>query len=160
MKRLVLLAGFAFALLTVTAQESRYIVKTKGVKKTAVKAAKEDAAQEEDPEATDFVGRNFRFYSMCDWKEGMRFMVIPEKYDLLVSTFRDATNNNEVSSGNLRHKIMVYKGHEDMPNGRVHINFFCEDENRDYYYELPNGTFNDYCYGKMGVPTLAYLGVE
>ena len=158
MKRLVLLAGFAFALLTVTAQESRYIVKTKGVKKTAVKAAKEDAAQEEDPEATDFVGRNFRFYSMCDWKEGMRFMVIPEKYDLLVSTFRDATNNNEVSSGNLRHKIMVYKGHEDMPNGRVHINFFCEDENRDYYYELPNGTFNDYCYGKMGVPTLAYLG--
>ena len=158
MKRLVLLAGFAFALLTVTAQDSRYIVKTKGVKKTAVKAAKEDAAQEEDPEATDFVGRNFRFYSMCDWKEGMRFMVIPEKYDLLVSTFRDATNNNEVSSGNLRHKIMVYKGHEDMPNGRVHINFFCEDENRDYYYELPNGTFNDYCYGKMGVPTLAYLG--
>ena len=158
MKRLVLLAGFAFALLTVTAQDSRYIVKTKGVKKTAVKAAKEDAAQEEDPEATDFVGRNFHFYSMCDWKDGMRFMVVPEKYDLLVSTFRDAATNKEVSSGYLRHKIMVYKGHEDMPNGRVHINFLCEDENRDYYYELPSGTFDDYCYGKMGVPTLAYLG--
>ena len=157
MKRLVLLAGFAFALLTVTAQDSRYIVKTKGVKKTAVKAAKEEA-QDANPEATDFMGRNFRFYSMCDWKEGMRFMVIPEKYDLLVSTFRDATTHKEVGNGYLRHKIMVYKGHEDMPNGRVHINFFCEDENRDYYYELPYGTFDDYCYGKMGVPTLAYLG--
>lgn len=157
MKRLVLLAGFAFALLTVTAQDSRYIVKTKGVKKTAVKAAKEEA-QDANPEATDFMGRNFRFYSMCDWKEGMRFMVIPEKYDLLVSTFRDATTHKEVGNGYLRHKIMVYKGHEDMPNGRVHISFFCEDENRDYYYELPYGTFDDYCYGKMGVPTLAYLG--
>ena len=29
---------------------------------------------------------------------------------------------------------------------------------RYYYYEIPNGTFDDYCYGKMGVPTLAYLG--
>ena len=158
MKRLVLLAGFAFALLTVTAQDSRYIVKTKGVKKTAVKAAIEDAAQEEDTGATDFVGKNFRFYSMCDWKEGMRFMVVPEKYDLLVNTFRDATTNKEVGNGYLRHKIMIYKGHEDMSNGRVHIKFLCEDENRDYYYELPNGTFDDYCYGKMGVPTLAYLG--
>ncbi len=158
MKRLVLLAVFAFALLTVTAQDSRYIVKTKGVKKTAVEAAHEDAFQEVNPGATDFVGRNFRFYSMCDWKEGMRFMVIPEKYDLLVSTFRDAATQKEVGNGRLRHKIMIYKGHEDMPNGRVHINFLCEDENRDYYYELPNGTFDDYCYGKMGVPTLAFLG--
>ena len=24
--------------------------------------------------------------------------------------------------------------------------------------ELPSGTFDDYCYGKLGVPTLAYLG--
>lgn len=158
MKRLVLLAVFAFALLTVTAQDSRYIVKTKGVKKTAVEAAHEDAFQEVNPGATDFVGRNFRFYSMCDWKEGMRFMVIPEKYDLLVSTFRDAATQKEVGNGRLRHKIMIYKGHEDMPNGRAHINFLCEDENRDYYYELPNGTFDDYCYGKMGVPTLAFLG--
>ena len=158
MKRMVLLAGLAFALLTATAQDSPYIVKTKGVKKTVKKAKEDAAALEEENEATDFMGRNFRFYSMCDWKEGMRFMVIPEKYDLLVTTFRDATNDKGVNNGMLRHKIMIYKGHEDMPNGRVHINFLCEDENRDYYYELPNGTFDEYCYGKMGVPTLAYLG--
>ena len=27
-----------------------------------------------------------------------------------------------------------------------------------YYYEIPSGSFDDYCYGKLGVPTLAYLG--
>jgi uncharacterized Zn finger protein len=53
---------------------------------------------------------------------------------------------------------MVYKGHQDMTNGRVHVNFTCEDDNKNYYYELPNGTFDDYCFGKLGVPTLAYLG--
>ena len=160
MRRIFLLAGMAFAVLTATAQDNPYIVKTKGVKKTAVKAVANTDVQgkEAEPEATDFMGKNFRFYSMCDWKEGMRFMVIPEKYDLLVNTFRDANTNKEVSSGRLRHKIMVYKGHQDMPNGRVHINFTCEDDNRDYYYELPSGSFDDYCYGKLGVPTLAYLG--
>ena len=45
-----------------------------------------------------------------------------------------------------------------MPNGRVHVLFSCEDDFKRYYYELPNGTFEDYCYSKMGVPTLAYLG--
>ncbi len=159
MRKLILLAGMTFAVLTAAAQDNPYIVKTKGVKKVEVKAdSKDAAAKEEEPEATDFMGKNFRFYSMCDWKEGMRFMVIPEKYDLLVNTFRDGVTNKEVSSGRLRHMIMIYKGHEDMPNGRVHINFTCEDNKKNYYYELPNGTFDDYCYGKLGVPTLAYLG--
>ena len=144
---------------TPSGTRSSYIVKTKGVKKP-VAAVKTERPKDndEEPEATDFMGKNFRYRSMCDWKDGMRFMVIPEKYDLLVNTFRDADNNREVSSGTLRHKIMVYKGHEDMPNGRVHVNFIREDNKHRYYYELPNGTFDDYCYGKMGVPTLAYLG--
>ncbi|MCR5197284.1 MAG: outer membrane protein assembly factor BamE [Prevotella sp.] len=138
---------------------SSYIVKTKGVKKPEVVVKEERPKEEPDePEATDFMGKNFRYRSMCDWTEGMRFMVIPEKYDLLVNTFHDAENNREVSSGTLRHKIMVYKGHEELNNGRVHVNFVREDNNHRYYYELPNGTFDDYCYGKMGVPTLAYLG--
>ena len=159
MKRVILMAGLAFAVLVAMAQDNPYIVKTKGVKKTAVKDCEFNAVEEDEgPEATDFMGKNFRFYSMCDWKEGMRFMVIPEKYDLLVNTFRDGVTNKEVSSGKLRHKIMVYKGHEDMSNGRVHVNFTCEDDGKNYYYELPNGTFDDYCYGKLGVPTLAYLG--
>ena len=55
-------------------------------------------------------------------------------------------------------KIMIYKGHTEGSDGHAHINFLCQDNNHMYYYEVPNGTFDDYCYGKMGVPTLAYLG--
>ena len=160
MRKVFLVASMLLAVLSVSAQDSPYIVKTKNVKKVEVKKTVDTSQQgsEEEEEPQDFMGKNFRFYSMCDWKEGMRFMVVPEKYDMLVNTFRNASNDKEVSSGILRHKIMVYKGHEDMPNGRVHVNFTCEDDQTDYYYELPNGTFNDYCYGKLGVPTLAYLG--
>ena len=158
-KRMILLVGMAMLMLTATAQDSPYIVKTKNVKKPVGTAAvKKEKTHEEDAEPTDFMGKNFRYYSMCDWKEGMRFMVIPEKYDLLVNTFHDAVTNKEVSSARLRHQIMVYQGHQDMTNGRVHINFTCEGDGKNYYYELPSGTFDDYCFGKLGVPTLAYLG--
>ena len=137
-----------------------YIVKTKGVTKEEKKKpdAQNTEGQSETKEATDFMGRNFRYYSMCDWTSGMRFMVMPEKYDMLVNTFCDASTGKEVSSSFLRHKIMVYKGHEDTPEGRVHVNFTCEETGKNYYYELPSGTFENYCFGKMGVPTLAYLG--
>ncbi len=146
-------------MMSAMAQDNPYIVKTKNVKKTAVvKSVTAEDVNSQTAEPQDFMGKNFRFYSMCDWKDGMRFMVIPEKYDLLVNTFRDAVTNKEVSSARLRYSIMVYKGHEDMPNGRVHVNFFCETDKKSYYYELPSGTFDDYCYGKLGVPTLAYLG--
>ena len=160
MKRTLLLVALLSAAMSVLAQDNPYIVKTKGVKKPVKKeaAVSPEAKEEEEAEPTDFMGKNFRFYSMCDWKEGMRFMVIPEKYDMLVNTFRDAETGKEVSSGILRHHIMVYQGHEDMPNGRVHVNFTCETNGKNYYYQLPNGTFEDYCYGKLGVPTLAYLG--
>ena len=161
MRRMILLAGMALAVMTAVAQDSPYIVKTKNVKKPDVKvsASMQNADfKEDEPEATDFLGKNFRYYSMCDWKYGMRFMVIPEKYDMLVNTFCDAATGKEVSSSRLRYKIMVYQGHEDTKNGRVHVLFNCEDDNKNYYYELPNGTFDDYCFGKLGVPTLAYLG--
>ncbi len=139
---------------------SSYIVKTKGVKKTEVKTEKKSiaVAAEEDEENLDFVSRNFRFYSLCDWKDGMKFMVIPEKYDLLVNTFRDETTGKEVSSGGLRYKIMIYNSHSVGANNRERMNFTCQDDGKKYYFELPHGSFDDYCYGKLGVPTLAYLG--
>lgn len=155
MKRWTLLVAVSFVISTAMAQDNQYIVKTKGVKQNAAESSRQGVLE---IEPTDFMGKNFRYYSMCDWKEGMRFMVIPEKYDLLVSTFHDATTNKEVSNGSLRHFVMIYKGYETMRNGRVHINFTCEDNGKDYYYLQPFGTFDEYCYSKMGVPTLAYLG--
>ena len=145
----------AFVLSTAMAQDNPYVVKTKGAQRNVVTNSQNS---EDESEPKDFMGKNFRYYSMCDWKEGMRFMVVPEKYDLLVNTFRDAETNKEVNTARLRHHIMIYQGHEMMPDGREHINFICEDDNKAYYYELPFGHFDEYCYSKFGVPTLAYLG--
>ena len=151
------------AFMAVSAQQTAndYIVKTKGVKKTAVAEQVGEDGQpvaEKEEKAHDFISDNFRFYSLCDWQEDMKFMVMPEKYDMVVKTFHNANDGKEVSSMTLRHKIMLYKGHTEGPDGHARINFLCQDNNQMYYYEVPSGTFEDYCYGKMGVPTLAYLG--
>ena len=157
MKRTLLATCVAFLFVTVYAQENSYIVKTRGAKHTSELQLVNDDDQE-DETAIDFISQNFKFYSLCDWKEGMRFMVIPDEYDMVVKTFTDAVSEKSVSSVKLRHKIMIYKGHEADTDGREHINFLCQDDKRMYYYEIPSGTFDDYCYGKLGVPTLAYLG--
>jgi len=158
MKRAVLTAGLALVVAFATAQSNDYIVKTKGVKKTEQLALADSMSVEEGEKVHDFISENFKFYSLCDWKEGMKFMVMPEKYDLIVKTFADAGTGKEVSSMALRHKIMIYKGHTVSDEGHSRINFLCQDDNKMYYYEIPNGSFDDYCYGKLGVPTLAYLG--
>lgn len=158
MKRFLLSAGLSVIMLAATAQNS-YIVKTKGARKAATAQNGQGSGSEaEEKQAHDFVSDNFKFHSLCDWREGMRFMVLPEKYDLVVNTFCDAATGKEVSSGRLRYKIMVYKGHDEAPDGHARIHFVCEDDSMSYYYQVPNGTFEDYCYGKLGVPTLAYLG--
>jgi hypothetical protein len=160
MKRAILTAGLAMLLMTVSAQENSYIVKTSNAKKKVAveNLLTETTSVEEEETANDFVGQYFKYYSLCDWKEGMKFMVMPEKYDLVVKTFADAGTGKEVSSMSLRHKIMIYKGKSESSDGHWRINFQCQDDNKMYYYEIPSGTFDDYCYGKLGVPTLAYLG--
>ena len=150
----------ALVFLAVSAQENPYIVKTRGAKKSAMTQMADELAeaQQEAEDAKDFIGQNFKFYSLCDWKEGMKFMVMPEKYDLVVKTFTDAATGKEVSSMPLKYKIMVYKGHHESSDGHSRIDFECQDNGRKYYYEIPSGSFEDYCYQKTGVPTLAYLG--
>ncbi len=138
-------------------KNTSYIVKTRDTKKTDRMIFGTVGSWQDGAEPTDFLASNFRYYSMCDWREGMRFMVVPEKRDLLVSTFYDARTNKAVSSGPLRYKIMIYKGHETASNGREHVFFTCQDDGKDYYYELPLGHYDDYCYSRQGVPTLAYL---
>ena len=161
MKRVILLAISAMMLTAMSAQENSYIVKTRSAKQKAAATAQlagTTALPEEEETATDFISQNFKYYSLCDWKEGMKFMVMPEKYDLIVKTFCDAGTGKEVSSMTLRHKIMTYQGHHESADGHSRLNFYCQDNGKTYYYEIPNGSFDDYCYGKMGVPTLAYLG--
>ena len=161
MKRVILMAISAMMLTTAAAQENSYIVKTRHAKpKVSIQTDAMGLAtlQEEEETAKDFISQNFKFYSLCDWNEGMKFMVMPEKYDLIVKTFCDAGTGKEVSSMSLRYKIMVYKGVTESSDGHSRMNFYCQDNGKMYYYEIPNGSFDDYCYGKLGVPTLAYLG--
>ena len=160
MKKTILTTCAAFLFLTAMAQENPYIVKTSGVKKHAQPGvvSEIDFASQEEETATDFISQNFKFYSLCDWQEGMKFMVLPEKYDLVVKTFTDAATGKDVSSMPLKYKIMIYKGHHESADGRSRIDFYCQDNGRNYYYEIPSGSFEDHCYKKEGVPTLAYLG--
>ncbi|MBR1409840.1 MAG: hypothetical protein IJ580_01900 [Prevotella sp.] len=161
MKRVIFTACMAIAFLAASAQDNPYIVKTKGVKKSAQTHMADEVAeaqQEDEDSAKDFISQNFRFYSLCDWTDGMKFMVMPEKYDLVVKTFTDAVTGKEVSNMKLKYKIMIYKGHSVSKDGHAHVNFLCQDDKRRYYYEIGYGSFEDYCFQKTGVPTLAYLG--
>ena len=161
MKRTIFTAFMAIAFLTASAQSNPYIVKTKGAKKSAESHMADviaEAQQEEEESSQDFISQNFKFHSLCDWEKGMKFMVMPEKYDLVVKTFADAATGKEVSSMTLKYKIMVYQGHDESKDGKAHINFICQDDGKAYYYEIGYGTFDDYCFQKTGVPTLAYLG--
>ena len=161
MKRTIITACMAIAFLTASAQSNPYIVKTKGAKKSAQSHMSDivaEAQQEEEESSKDFISQNFRFHSLCDWEKGMKFMVMPDKYDLVVKTFTDPSTGKEVSSMPLKYKIMVYQGHDVSKDGRARIHFICQDNNKPYYYEIGYGSFEDYCFQKTGVPTLAYLG--
>ena len=161
MKKTFLTACMAFAFMAASAQTNSYIVKTKGATKSAQNHMADEIAEamEEDEEsAKDFISQNFRFHSLCDWEEGMKFMVMPDKYDLVVKTFTETATGKNVSNLTLKYKIMIYKGHSESKDGHALINFQCQDDGKSYYYEIDYGTFEDYCFQKTGVPTLAYLG--
>ena len=162
MKRILVCVVMAFAVMGLQAQEDAhgYIVKTKGAKKVAVTdTSKEGEQAQEEAEPQDFLEKNFRYVSLCNWQEGMRFMVIPDKKDMVIKTFADASTGQMVPSTKLRHQIMTYQGH-DNKHGGLHerIYFHNEDDGKSYYFEVPTATFDDYCIGTQGVPTLAYLG--
>jgi hypothetical protein len=155
MRRTLLFTCLAFLFVTAYAQENPYIKKTRGAKHKADLQLVDHEG--EDETAIDFISQNFKYQSLCEWKEGMKFMVIPNEYDLVVKTFTDAATDNDVSNVKLRHKIMIYQGHQEGDDGHEFIYFLCQDDNRKYYYDI-SGSFDDYCYEKKGIPTLAYLG--
>jgi len=106
-----------------------------------------------------FLNQNFPFRSMCDWTDGMRFMVIPGDKDTYLNIFIDKETNNEISTGNLKHRILVYRGYDITERGWIHFNFEVFDTHQQIFHEVRNFNFNDYCQ-KMaggGIPSLAYL---
>ena len=137
---------------------NEFLVWTKNVSLNGPKVSAEGENAAVSEKAQSFEDKYFSFVSMCDWKPGMRFMVIPEKKDMVIKTFAKASTGQMVSSMALRYKIMEYKGHSSQNQLHERVDFYCVDDSTDYYYELPTATFEDYCYTKFGVPTLAYLG--
>jgi hypothetical protein len=161
MKKMFFAACMSLGFLAASAQSNSYIVKTKGATKSAESHMADiiaEAQLEDEDESQDFISQNFRYHSLCDWEDGMKFMVMPEKYDLVVKTFIDPATNKAVSNLKLKYKIMIYKGHDETKDGHARINFLCQDDNKPYFFEIGTGTFEDYCFQKTGIPTLAYLG--
>jgi hypothetical protein len=166
---LLLFLVLSFASLSVRGQstlsenEMKYIVKTvqpqqQPKKETSNKAKSDTLLYIQPEEDIDSMNIWFPHHSLCDWQPGMRFMVIPDKRDLVIKTFVDKSTGNMVSSNSLLHKVMIYKGHDDGNGGlHEHVNFTCEESNKDYFFEVPMQSFDDYCFTKFGVPTLAYL---
>lgn len=159
MKKLIFTACMALIFSTISAQND-YIVKTSNSNKsTQMQLVEEDDELLESLGVEqDYIVQNFKYYSLCDWEEGMRFMVIPEKYDLVVKTFTDVATGKLVNNMPLKYHVMVYKGHHKSLDGRDRLDFYCETNRKNYYFEIPLISFDDYCYEKNGVPTLAYLG--
>lgn len=166
-KSLLSVAFAAFTLSTfgqsvLSENEKKYLVYTvQPGQKSVSLATSADAPAIEDAieEEVDSMSLWFPFHSLCDWQPGMRFMVIPDKKDLVIKTFADAATGHMVSSQSLLHKVMVYDGYDDANGGlHEHVNFHCEETGNSYYFEVPTQKFDDYCFTKFGIPTLAYLG--
>ena len=152
MKTTFLLAStiLLFNTLAVSAQND-YFVKTQQAAST--EQNKESTTTPEE----DFINANFRYYSLCDWQPGMKFMVLPERKDLIIPTFKSKETGKNVSSGDLKYKIFEYLGVEETEQGYLHFMFDCE--NKTYYHEVKNTSLGDYCSKpKAGINTLAFLG--
>lgn len=136
--------------------QNDYFVSTEGeVLSDSVKADLSDMTAEQR-----FLNQNFPYRSLCDWTEGMRFMVMPSDKDMYLNIFIDAATGHEVATGNLKKKIVVYKGYEITERGWIHFNFEVNDESKQkIYHEVRNFSFSDYCQkiGGGGIPSLAYL---
>jgi hypothetical protein len=163
MKKSILMIAMTLMVSAVGAQRNAqdYFVKTKNAKEVAPKVAataKEDVVQEEE-KAHNLMNELFPRLSLCDWNDSMVFMVLPDKRDLVLRVFNDGYTNNSVSTMSLNHQLLRYQGHShDNGTNRDRINFVTEDGNRHpYYFEVPSGTFEDYCFTKYGVPSLAYI---
>lgn len=164
--KMIVVALTAMVCVGVHAQNQRnYFVCTNNVKEQPqqVVASSGGQSSEEAPavdEQKDFLSRNFRYVSMCDWTPGKtRFMCVPNQKDLVIKTFAEAKTGNMISSRKLAYKVLIYDGYSN-PNGSLHerVDFHLEENPAEqYYFEVPTGSFDDYCYGKAGVPTLAYL---
>lgn len=159
-RKMILVSALMLTTVTMCAQRnaSDYFVKTNNVKVVAQKAVA-DSTKELKETTRNIMNELFPRLSLCDWTDTMAFMVMPDKQDLVVRIFKDGNTGNRMSTTQLRHKILKYAGRTyngSTENNRIY--FVTDDqEKHPYYFEVPSGSFEDYCILKLGVPSLAYL---
>lgn len=172
-KRAVILVGTVAVLLTASiglqaqtkvqnrTYEDYEVLTNQVVRRAAATATAEgdSTASSDQSQHLDFISSNFRFIGMCEWTPGMRFMVMPDQRDLVTKSFTDK-NNIPVSTNSLKHRVLVYDGHSNLGNSlHERVDFHLQgDPGTTYHFELPTQSFEDYCYTRRGVPSLAYLG--
>ena len=148
MRRFIFTLCLAVGSISILPAQNNYLVSTTANQKSS-------GSNADSPEH-NFINTYFRNYKLCEWTPGMKFMVIPERKDIIIPTLKDGTTNREVSSGDLRHQIFEYLGYEITERGYIRFDFFCEGKN--YYHEVKNTTLDEYCVKpKAGIPTLAFL---
>ena len=151
----ILTATLTLASLTAQAQ-SDYIVTTY----EESNGGDSIAAPIADTPEEAFLAKHFPYISLCDWQPGMRFLVVPGDEDAYIRTFTDSITGREIGTGDLRHKVLEYRGVEQTPRGWFRLNFYCADNQKAYYAEIRNYSFAEYCLRLHGggVRALAYLG--
>lgn len=148
MKTILITLCLAAAAFSPLSAQNSYLVTTKATQKSSRSNA--------DSPEHEFINTYFRNYKLCEWSPGMKFMVIPERKDMIIPTFKDASTHKEVSSGDLKYQIFEYLGYEITDRGYIHFDFQCEG--KSYYHEVKNTTLDEYCVKpKAGIPTLAFL---
>ena len=126
MRRFIFTLCLAVGSISILPAQNNYLVSTTANQKSS-------GSNADSPEH-NFINTYFRNYKLCEWTPGMKFMVIPERKDIIIPTFKDGTTNREVSSGDLRHQIFEYLGYEITERGYIRFDFFCEGKN--YYHEV------------------------
>lgn len=146
------LAACLFMCQQVSAQDD-YFVSTNSQKTDTTSVVSSNSQEQQ------FLNQNFPFRSLCDWTEGMRFMVIPGEKDTYLNIFIDKKTEQEISTATLRHKILIYKGHDITERGWIHFNFDVFGSDQKVYHEVRNFAFGEYCekVAGGGIPALAYL---
>ncbi|MGL5272024.1 MAG: hypothetical protein ACRC8J_00885, partial [Phocaeicola sp.] len=141
---------FVGSLGTGYAQQNDYIVST-----TSTQQQQEETQAVSSPEK-QFIDSYFTYYNLCDWKPGMKFMVIPERKDMVMPIFKVKETNRDINTADLKHKILEYLGVEITERNFIHFNFECDGVT--YCHEVRNTTLDQYCQKlKSGIPSLAFL---
>lgn len=97
-----------------------------------------------------FVEDNFRFYSLCNWTPGMKFMYIIEEKFNFIPTFSDYKTETQVDNNFFHHKIMVFEGVEERENDKqgrsfVSTRFVFSTNGEKYYHEIKSQRLNEIC---------------